>query len=912
MNKISDNINYITKYIKNATIIPILSNQKIPAIKWLGIDKTDEKSFNKYNNYAVITGKLSNITVVDIDVKDNGLSSYNDLIKKYGEIQTLKTYTPSGGLHLIFNYNEFIHTTTKINNVGIDIRNDKAIILSPPSKINKNEYKFDTTYEISDIPEWLFLWLLINNKKSSTIKTVIEKKNIKNNNDTSNYNISNEALKNILDKLPNNYLDNYSDWIKIGTVCKSINKFNIFDEWSSKSNKYNKNYNIKIYNSLNSDIMNINWLINKYNDNNNDKLEYIKKIINLDLLHIDNYNISKIEFNQPKLDLDLDIFDDIHNTFIIQSDTGTGKTTVVKKYLNNILVNSNKTLLSIVSRVSLGDQQFSCINNDEKSKFKINMYDQDYDDDEHMIFTVESLLKYNYIDFRNHIVFLDEIHSLLSHIVNSDTINNRIVLCSFFTKIIKEAYLVIACDATISDPVLDFITTLREDKIKYIKNNFKNYNNVKAFQYTDEQLILQKLISNIKNKKKFIFAFDNLKELKKIHQTILDQIPDINKNKILLISSEHGTKKVNVDDWINYDYIFFSPKIIYGCDFTPKVLYDVFLYVTSNTLNCLEISQQMARNRNINEVHFYIKKKVKSPNFDTFNDVVNYYSEYVNLYNNFFNNIGSFNVDKDGSLTSTDNIYTTIYYKYIYYDNIYSSNFIYYFNQILINKGFDIINVTDNNVNNNIINKSNIINSDNDKFDNWLNDTKKTDEIYNLNISDKVKILSLPTDEINNYKNILINKIKFNNHINISKMLKNKSYIEQKIIDSKNYTVNTINSTNSKILLICKFEEILKINRFDINHETHYTKFNDNIVIDKNIIKLYSKMFRQTDNFPNKWYDLYYILIKSYRHICGSHIITNNIYIDDNITKRNYFINDTELEYHKKLIAFRNNNDDFI
>ena len=41
------------------------------------------------------------------------------------------------------------------------------------------------------------------------------------------------------------YLNNFNDWTLITTCLKSCNKFNIWDEWSKKGNKYNYNDNIE-------------------------------------------------------------------------------------------------------------------------------------------------------------------------------------------------------------------------------------------------------------------------------------------------------------------------------------------------------------------------------------------------------------------------------------------------------------------------------------------------------------------------------------------------------------------------------------------------------------------------------------------------------------------------------------------
>ena len=82
-------------------------NSKTPSIKWS--DKknyfTDTTNINtENNNIALITGKLNNICVLDIDVQDDGLSQWNNYLKNHIEPMTVTVKTPSGGLHYYFKF----------------------------------------------------------------------------------------------------------------------------------------------------------------------------------------------------------------------------------------------------------------------------------------------------------------------------------------------------------------------------------------------------------------------------------------------------------------------------------------------------------------------------------------------------------------------------------------------------------------------------------------------------------------------------------------------------------------------------------------------------------------------------------------------------------------------------------------
>jgi len=905
--EITKKLNIILNNIPTAVIIPIKYNEKRPKVEWKNINKTDVTLFNKFSNFGIITGKKSEITIIDIDVKDNGLVEYEKMIKEKGDIETLKARSPSGGLHLYFNYNELIKTTTKVNGIGIDIRNDNAIIVCEPSVINNNKYKFDTSYKISDIPIWLFDWILTNENMKKQVNKINEQEQpniIKHNTDIEEYKISDELLQHILDKLPINYLNNYSDWIKIGTICKTLNKYTVFDEWSKKSKQYNAKENEYLFRYLRDDIMDVNWLINIHNKNNpNDKVECIKAQIKLDLLHSNMLNTKEI--NQEKLDKN--VYDNKYTTFIIQSDTNTGKTTSCAKYLNVLKkMYPEIIILSIVSRILLGDQQIQTF---AKNDIILKSYEEKYEPEDNLVTTLESLTKYNYYEnYSDHVVFLDEVSSLLKHIGESDTIKNRVELIALFTKIITEAKIVIACDATINDCVIEHLSQLRDvNKILFIDNKFKNYKDINAFECKTEEELIEKMIKDINEHKKFIFGFDSLTKLKQFHQ-ILENLPDVDKTKILLISSEHGNKKVDTNEWSNYDYILFSPKIIYGCDFVPLEKYDVFILVNDYTLNCEEVSQQICRNRNIGEVIYFIKQKNYKLKWKTFEEALEYYKEYHHLYTEIFNQLGALNMQYNGSVKFMENIYTRSYIRYKYYENVYDSDFLHYFREILKKKGFNIKNVEETKQKIEIT-KFEVNEYNNKQLKNYVEGKLDENSVYKMNIDQKMQILNINKTEITKYQEMLTNNVKLRNHFNICKMLTTEKEIKQKIKTSTKETLKNMESIESKIIIVEQFEKIIELTRFDIDHEKHKKHFEEKINIDTKLYELYKKMFRQKEKQPETWKDVYHIIIKCYKHICGSEII---------ITKRIrnisleyvYIINKELIESQKNLRNLRNNIDD--
>lgn len=143
--------------------IPLIPNEKRPYIKeWQKLKKS--KKIRIGDNIGVLTGKVSNIIVVDID--SDGMKTWKKWIKQYGGIETPITKT-GDGLHIFFKYDKDIKNKIKIEvdgkKVGIDVYTDGKQVVMPPSvHPNGKKYKWlksPEKYEIIKLPDWLKLFI---------------------------------------------------------------------------------------------------------------------------------------------------------------------------------------------------------------------------------------------------------------------------------------------------------------------------------------------------------------------------------------------------------------------------------------------------------------------------------------------------------------------------------------------------------------------------------------------------------------------------------------------------------------------------------------------------------------------------------------------------------------------------------
>ena len=171
----------------NSEIKKIVSNGYVPIsvnIKYDKVNKRyDKKPFindwNKLNlqtfrqhiksnnkNYGILTGSKHNLLVIEIDVKDKGLETWNEWKEQYELDETVIVKTPTGGYHYYFTCDDEtakIYKTSRKSfeyngeRVGIDIRCNDGFVVVPPSSQGDKKYewiiKADVSYTLEKDPK---------------------------------------------------------------------------------------------------------------------------------------------------------------------------------------------------------------------------------------------------------------------------------------------------------------------------------------------------------------------------------------------------------------------------------------------------------------------------------------------------------------------------------------------------------------------------------------------------------------------------------------------------------------------------------------------------------------------------------------------------------------------------------------
>lgn len=870
------------KIIDSMFSIKLIKNSKKPTTEWKKENrekamKSGKRNFNT-NNYGIITGKLNNITVVDFDAyKLDWLTLDQHPIYKVfngvdGEdFNTFTVKTPSGGYHFYFKYEPEIKQTQ--SEIEVDIRSDGGFITAPNSSINGKKYKIIKNIEIKKMSDKLKEFLLehLYTKKQRTRATRKPNGEIITYNDDLLYkykNITEEDLRHIFDNLPSKYFTNYNEWLIFTTGCKYINCFDLWEEYSSKNggSKYNSTKNIEMWNGINkqNEVPAFEILVNEslMADKTN-KTKFILSYCKYAEIKQDEINFNKT-IESEKLGYTF-INENLNNDILlIKSDTGTGKTTSFKHYIKD----SEYNFLSIVSRVSLGYEQYRTFNEHgaECSFYKLK---SKLKNDENIVITIDSILKLWDFDFSNYVVYLDEVSSIIEYLITSDTLNNtRILIYNKFFEILNKCKYIIGTDAD-----LDFITVRFFDFVgrnkTIIKNTYKHNKDIKSIEISNETTLIKK----VKECEKYFICCDSKKNAEALYNLLDDK-------EILLITSDYEDEII-LDD---HKKIIISPKVIYGLDSVMRR--PVFCYYKEHTINPRHMVQQITRCRNIDTLYYCFTKKnlvqLDYYSIDELKERLIAVNEYgVKIFGSMVNDI----VFKQ---------YLEILSYIQFNKDCYSTNKFAHFLNIIEERGFIVDKKRVKTIQNEVRQQIKIDNKD--KLEAFKFEDYQTSPIQ--------QILRLDEETANKYKELYIVPHKLQQHFNFIRYFnKDIEYTKDSVANMNDFILKKVYNTKSRIY----FLNMLK-NAVDCPKDKIETK--KDLENPDYYEKTYKLLFRSRDktlDFKNN-YHIRKIIVKISKSIFGDCVASKKIRLENGTTEYKYNYTKKSFEKHNEIYSFRQKN----
>jgi hypothetical protein len=476
----------------------------------------------------------------------------------------------------------------------------------------------------------------------------------------------------------------------------------------------------------------------------------------------------------------------------------------------------------------------------------------------------------------------------------------------------------------------------------YIINPFKKYEGIDAMKYNKEQEFIDEINRKIKNDEYFLFGCDSRTIIEKLYNNCVD-IFKSKKDKFILITSENPMIITDASIQFYKKFVFYSPSIKTGIDFSINEKQESLIYMNGNTISSNDMFQQLTRTRNLKSVKYYSNCESNDLIFNNEKETEEHYNNLIQYSNNLnesetkLQNLCIYNNDEETIICK--NTYYKLYCKATYLKNIDNTNKAIHFKNILINEGFDVRNRGDEVKLNSgmkqiLQDKTDKINDENfnlfcDKsiqiefyeteklkmevfnkpFD--INETLWSDKIDNEillknpiydGLKTRIDNLNLFPNNYKKYQLIISNAFNYDNLFNFRNLFITNDILKNKIKDIYNTSENVkiINNKYSKIIALRKFEKDNNISPFDINfHNDINTKVILNLD-DKfyNHLQILFTIDKKKEK-PNNLTLLNEQYIKLINHITSDDLIfINNKRIQINkIRKIHYFINDTKIKW---------------
>jgi hypothetical protein len=385
---------------------------------------------------------------------------------------------------------------------------------------------------------------------------------------------------------------------------------------------------------------------------------------------------------------------------------------------------------------------------------------------------------------------------------------------------------------------------------------------------------------------------------------------------MILITSESPFDITDANEQFKNKWVFYSPYIVTGVDFSIEVKQNHYIYVKGFTINPLGIYQQSTRNRNIDTLYYFFDTKQHESIYKSLDEVKKYYKIVSNATDKINNVCRQFN-DDDESYINENNFFDL--YCFVEYQNdIYNTNKKIHYELILQHNGFILS--TEGETNKITKEKQKELNDlvDNTQIvDEYISSDIKTREsdIKFKPLRDNIEGFKLDNDEdIKTYSGILTNKFEKRDYLNFIKLIQSDETSKQNIayLNNSSYTIKELKTTENKINIIKKLYlthniDYLSLDKFDTIEKINIT--------DDEYYNVIKPIFRSTVDKPTNSDEFKKMIFRILKNLIGNlNIIGNDNKTDaKNINcKINYYIWNTEninyyIDLYKKYNRELNN-----
>ena len=333
-----------------------------------------------------------------------------------------------------------------------------------------------------------------------------------------------------------------------------------------------------------------------------------------------------------------------------------------------------------------------------------------------------------------------------------------------------------------------------------LSNEFKKYNGVNAVRLRSEQDFLDKLVQHCADDKPFLFGCDSCNIVTKFYNHCLSINYD-KADKFILITADTQFRVKDASEDFAGKYVFFSPKITFGVDFSVPDAQDMFIYINGQSIQPSGCFQQSTRCRNIENLYYYGECNQDMSRYESLEQVKNEIKQCTLTSKTFLTTCTY--LDEEDRLQVVENTFFNLFCYNEYVKDLYDSNKLKHFELILEENGFNMTTQGEKHKASLDIDMDVI---QLELYEEFMNTTNPHEPKYKPLLS-HINYLGISHDDKHNldkFKDIIMDKHKVKDHDNIIRMLKSEDYINAKLtqLHMSGIDVKLLNNTFQKIKLL--------------------------------------------------------------------------------------------------------------
>jgi hypothetical protein len=128
-----------------------------------------------------------------------------------------------------------------------------------------------------------------------------------------------------------------------------------------------------------------------------------------------------------------------------------------------------------------------------------------------------------------------------------------------------------------------------------LKNEFKKFQDTPAIRMRDEDDVVQALKDHCNSNQPFLFGCDACNVATKFYHACRECLDESLKHKMLPTTADTCYRVTDATEDFKDNFVFYTPKITFGVDFSVDVPQDVFMYIAGNSTQPSGSYQQATR-----------------------------------------------------------------------------------------------------------------------------------------------------------------------------------------------------------------------------------------------------------------------------------------------------------------------------